>query len=203
MLSKLFKVCDLGPFDQLGLAIADEKLDLWGFQAWCEFRKEKNIRTYLQADAGMRRRNQRLRGPQSTGSDFQASTDPHEGPAPRLGAVRPELRKRGAADLFRVNFRVRGTQFSDPVPGLRCLPSGRLSQNGRAGPTRAEPRGPLRPDHDRGRMMRPCLSRCSRRRRRRRPGGAAEPGDPARASDPVTQASMHIKILKKRRKMSK
>lgn len=47
---------------------------------------------------------------------------------------------------------------------------------------RAEPRGPLRPGHERGRMMRPCLGRCSRRRRRRRPGGAAAPGDPARAS---------------------
>lgn len=57
-----------------------------------------------------------------------------------------------------------------------------LSERPIAGPTRAEPRGPLRPDHDRGRMMRPCLSRSSRRRRRRRPGGAAEPGDPARAS---------------------
>lgn len=47
---------------------------------------------------------------------------------------------------------------------------------------RAEPRGPLRPGHERSRMMRSCLGRCSRRRRRRRSGGAAAPGDPARAS---------------------
>lgn len=49
---------------------------------------------------------------------------------------------------------------------------------------RAEPRGPPWPGHERSRMMRPCLGRCSRRRRRRRrrSGGAAAPGDPARAS---------------------
>lgn len=107
-------------------------------------------------------------------------------------------RRRPRAVHFRGSRRRR---LSGPGSLPSCVLGGRLPPTGAAGPTRTEPRGPPRPGHERGRMMRPCLSRCSRRRRR--PGEAAAPGDPARASDPVTRDTMHLKILKKRRKIFK